>query len=61
MFTNNQEAMEAVCVKEAFCTSDHNVVTVQQGCPIPRAEKSERKVDLYTKGDYQEINKQFFM
>ena len=42
-------------VLEHFANSDHNMVELTVDCPVPRITRQERKVYLYTKGNYDGI------
>ena len=46
-------------VGEAFGNSDHQIVTTEISCPVPRINFAPRKIYLYSKGDYQKLNSDF--
>ena len=51
-------SVQSVAVEEPFSTSDHKRVDLLLHCPLPRVNRAPRKVYLYSKGDYQAIDKE---
>ena len=55
----NPDSLLDCSVCENFSTSDHNVVLLKVSCPVPRINSQPRKIFLYSKGDYEGLNKEF--
>jgi len=45
-------------VHENFSTSDHNMIELVLNCPVPRIESCPRKVYLYSKGNFEEMDQE---
>jgi hypothetical protein len=52
VLTGNTDIVHSVSVGEKLGASDHNSVLIQLRIPVPRIALSDRKVYLYSKGDY---------
>ena len=56
-FVGDQSAVTKVEVGEPFSTSDHKSVHINLECQLPRINMAPRKVYLYSKANYTELNK----
>ena len=53
---NDPTQISDLQVHEPFGSSDHNMIYFDLQCPIPRISRAERKVYLYSQGDYDTLN-----
>lgn len=56
-FVGDPTAVEDYDVIPGLGSSDHNIVKIQIKCLIPRIARAKRKIYLYSKGDYEEMDK----
>ena len=58
VFTNNTDMISDITVDEPFSTSDHNMITMEVNCQVSRTTETQRRVYLYTDGDYDGLNQE---
>ena len=56
LLTSNLDLVDSVLVDEKFSTSDHNSLFFTLKSPLPRINYKQRKVFLYSRGDYTSFN-----
>ena len=56
VFVGDASSVQAISVEENFGRSDHSVVYAEIQCPVPRIAYAKKKVYLYTKGEYDDLN-----
>ena len=56
VFVGDPSAVQNYDTIPPFGTSDHNIVSVDIKCMIPRVNRSPRKIYLYTKGNFEDMN-----
>ena len=55
-FVGDPSVVQSYDTLPPFGTSDHKVVTIDIRCMIPRITRSPRKIYLYSKGNYEEMD-----
>ena len=56
VFVGDPSAVQNYDTFPPFGSSDHNIVSVDIKCMIPRVNRSPRKIYLYTKGNFEDMN-----
>ena len=56
VLVNDPTQISNLQVLEHFGGSDHNIICFGLQCPIPRVSRAQRKVYLYSQGDYDALN-----